>query len=174
MVSQMVNLGMRAFQFIWALLIMSLVGNMIATAYSGNPSIVNYDMFVAVFSMLSLFYLIPATLKESFQGHPLLMVVLDALNTIFYFCGAVAMAAYLRVHSCSNSSYTTSNSITNGSHNTAKRCREAQATTAFLWFGFAAFLASTVLSGLQSRGSGGMNMRGGMGGIRKGPSMSQV
>lgn len=81
---------------------MALVGNMIAMAFAGNPSIVNYDMFVAVFSMLSLLYLIPATIKESLQGHPLLMVILDVLNAIFYFCGAVAMAAELHVHSCSN------------------------------------------------------------------------
>ncbi|GAB7350074.1 hypothetical protein MBLNU459_g0742t1 [Dothideomycetes sp. NU459] len=173
MVAKIVNIAMRATEFLWSLLIMALVGNMIATSYSGNPSIVNYDMFVAVFSMLTLFYLIPATIKESFQGHPLLMVVLDALNAIFFFCGAVAMAAYLHVHSCSNYGYTSTNSITNGSYDTAKRCREAQATTAFLWFGFAAFTVSAVLSGMQSRGSG-MNMRGGAGGIRKGPSMSQV
>jgi hypothetical protein len=86
---------------------MSLIGNMIATSYSGNPSIVNYSMFVSVFSMLSLFYLIPATIKESFMIHPLLMVGLDAINALLYFCGAVAMAAYLGVHSCGNSvSYT--------------------------------------------------------------------
>lgn len=89
-------------QFLWTLLIMALVGNMIATAFSGNPSIVNYDMFVSVFGMLTLFYLIPATFKESFQGHPLLMVILDTLNAIFFFCGAVAMSAELHVHSCSN------------------------------------------------------------------------
>jgi len=174
MVSKAINLGLRGFEFIWTLLIMSLVGDMISSAYSGNPSLVNYDMFVAVFGMLSLFYLIPATVKESFQGHPLLMVVLDTLNAIFFFCGAVAMAARLHVHSCGNRSYTTTNSITNGSHNTGKRCHEAQATTAFLWFGWAMFTASAVLSGLQSRGAGGMNMRGGAGGIRRGPAMSQV
>jgi len=174
MVSKMVNLGMRAFQFIWTLLIMALVGNIIATAFSGNPSLINYVMFVSVFGMLSLFYLIPATVKESFQGHPLLMVVLDTLNSIFFFCAAVAMAAELGVHSCSNNHYTTTNKITNGSHNTNKRCTEAQAVTAFLWFGWAAFTASAVLSGLQSRGAGGMNMRGGAGGIRRGPAMSQV
>ncbi|KAF1354846.1 marvel domain-containing protein [Delphinella strobiligena] len=173
MVSKAINLGLRGFEFIWSLLIMALVGNMIATAYSGNPSLVNYDMFVAVFSMLSLFYLIPATVKEAFQGHPLLMVVLDALNAIFFFCGAVAMAAELHVHSCGNRSYTTTNHITNGSHNTGKRCHEAQAVTAFLWFGFAAFTASAVLSGLQSRGAG-LPSRGGAGGIRRGPAMSQV
>lgn len=174
MVSKAINLGMRGFEFIWSLLVIALVGNMIATSFSGNPSLVNYDMFVGVFGMLTLFYLIPATLKESLQGHPLLMVVLDTLNAIFWFCAAVAMAAELNVHSCSNTDYTTSNKITNGSHDTHGRCREAQATTAFLWFGFAAFVGSAVLSGLQSRGAGGMNMRGGAGGIRRGPAMSQV
>ncbi|KAK5169308.1 hypothetical protein LTR04_005695 [Oleoguttula sp. CCFEE 6159] len=171
MVSKALNLAMRGLQFFWALLIMSLIGNMIATSFAGNKSIVNYDMFVSVFAMLSLLYLIPATINEGFQGHPLMMVIVDALNTLFFFCGAIATAAYLGAHSCSNSSYTTTNSVTNGSHDTGKRCREAQASTAFLWFGFAAFAASTVLSGLQSRG--GVNMRSG--GIRKGgPSMSQV
>lgn len=82
---------------------MALVGNMIQTAFSGNSSLVNYDMFVAVFGMLSLFYLIPATLKEDFQFHPLLMVALDVLNALFFFCAAVAMAAELGVHSCGNS-----------------------------------------------------------------------
>ena len=89
-------------QFIWSVLIVALVGNMIATSFAGNPSIVNYDMFVGVFSLFTLFYLIPATFKESFIVHPILMITIDALNTIFYFCGGVAMAAYLRVHSCSN------------------------------------------------------------------------
>jgi hypothetical protein len=81
---------------------MALVGNMIATAFSGNPSIVNYTMFVTVFSMLSLFYLIPATLKPDFSFHPLLMVGLDLLNTLFFLCAAIALAAYLGVHSCGN------------------------------------------------------------------------
>lgn len=88
-------------QFFWALLIMALVGNMIATSYAGDPSIVNYAMFVAVFSMLSLLYLIPATLKDGL-GIPAVMIALDVFNTLFYFCAAVALAAYLGVHSCSN------------------------------------------------------------------------
>ena len=131
-------------------------------------------MFLAVFAMLSLIYLIPATIKESLMVHPMLMVGLDVLNTLLFFCGGVAMAAQLRVHSCGNRAYTTTNRITNGSYNTNKRCHEAQAVTAFLWFGFVSFAASAVLSALQGKGSG-MNMRGGMGGIRKGgPAMSQV
>jgi len=149
---------------------MALVGNMIHDAFAGDPPIINYTMFLAVISMLALFYLIPATFNDSFAFHPLLMVGLDLLLTVLFFCGAVALAAYLGVHSCHNDNYTKNNFITNGSHNRYKRCTEAQAVTAFYWFGFAAFATSTVLSGIQSRGgsTGGSSFR------RSGPSMSQV
>jgi len=153
-IQSIANLALRSFQFLWSLLIMALVGNMVASASAGDPSIVNYTLFVSVFSMLSLFYLFPATVKEDFAFHPMIMLIVDILNTIFFFCGAVALAADLGVHSCGNSSYTHSNGVTNGSHNTGKRCREAQASCAFLWFGFAAYLGSTIISGLASRGAG--------------------
>ena len=82
---------------------MALVGNMIATAFAGNSSLINYDIFVSVFSMLSLFYLIAIAFNDSFMGHGAVPLALDALNTLFFFCAAVAMAAELRVHSCNNS-----------------------------------------------------------------------
>ena len=67
--------------------------------------------------------------------------------------------------------YTERNGITNGSDDRNKRCTEAQASTAFLFFGFAAFVASAVISGLGSRGSANMRPSG----IRaRGPAMSQV
>lgn len=166
MVSKALDVGLRAFEFFCALIVMALVGNMIATAIAGNPAMVNYDMFVAVFGMLSLLYLLPVALLDRF-AFPLAFIVLDALNAIFWFCGAVATAAYLGVHSCSNTKYTTTNHITNGSPNTAKRCREAQASTAFLFFGWAAFMASLIFSVLSGRGN--VNMRG----VRR-PAMSQV
>jgi len=75
---------------------------MIATSFSGDPSLVNYDMFVAVFSMLSLFYLIAIAFKEQFTFHKFVPAGLDLLNALFFFCAAVAMAAELGVHSCSN------------------------------------------------------------------------
>jgi len=170
MVSKAINLVMRGLQFFWSLLIIALVGNMIADAFAGNPSIINYIMFASVFAMLTLFYLIPATFNESFAFHPMLMVGLDVINTLLFFCGAVALAAYLGVHSCGNRSYTHNNFVTNGSHNESKRCHEAQASCAFLWFGFAAFAVSAVLSALQSRGGsvGGSSFR------RGGPAMSHV
>ncbi|KIV96513.1 hypothetical protein, variant 2 [Exophiala mesophila] len=162
MVSRVVNLGLRGFQFLCILIVMALVGNMIATAFAGNPSLINYDIFVATFAMLSLFYLIAISFNESFTGHSIIPVALDALNVLFLFCAAVAMAAELGVHSCSNSSYTERNHITNGAEDTEGRCRKAQATTAFLWFAFAAWTASLVFTFLAARG-GGVNLKPGFG-----------
>jgi hypothetical protein len=81
---------------------MALTGNIIADAIAGNPSSINYTMFVAVFSMLCLFYFFLIAFKDSFAIHPLIPVILDALNTLFFFAAAVALAARLHVHSCSN------------------------------------------------------------------------
>ena len=81
---------------------MALVGNMIAEAVGGNPSIVNYVMFVAVFGMLSLFYLIAATIVEAFAISPWFVLAADALNTLFFLVGGIALAADLGVHSCGN------------------------------------------------------------------------
>lgn len=169
MVSKALNLGLRSWEFICSLIIMALVGNMIATAVAGNSAMVNYVMFVSVFGMGSLLYLLPTAFLDSFSV-PIITMVLDGLNVLFWFCAAVALPAYLGVHSCSNSKYTHSNSITNGSRDTEKRCREAQASTAFLWFGWAAFVASLIFSFMSGRGN--VNMRGS---IRSGgPAMSQV
>lgn len=160
-----VQVGLRGLQFLFILICMALIGNMLAM--SSGPSVINYDMFVAVFSMLSLFYLTLVAVKDSFTIHPIFPLVLDILCTLFTLIAGIATAAYLHVHSCSNQGYLNSNIITRGN---ASRCREGQAATAFFWFAFAAFLASTVMSGLASRGSA--NVRAG--GIRRGPAMSQV
>jgi len=118
MVSRSLNLGLRGLQvrnffakhcamsltscqFFCALIVMALVGNMIATSFRGNSAMVNYDMFVAVFGMLSLLYLIPTTFLDSFSV-PIVNIALDVLNVLFWFCAAVATAAYLGVHSCNN------------------------------------------------------------------------
>jgi len=67
--------------------------------------------------------------------------------------------------------YVKGNLVTNGAHNMTKRCQEAQAVTAFLWFGFASFLGSLFFSVLAMRG----NASATGGGIRKGaPAMSQA
>jgi formate-dependent nitrite reductase membrane component NrfD len=81
---------------------MALVGNMIATSFAGNSAMVNYVMFVSVFGMASLLYLLPTSFLEGYSI-PVVNIALDALNVLFWFCAAVALPAYLGVHSCSNS-----------------------------------------------------------------------
>ena len=81
---------------------MALTGNMIDQWNRGNDGVINYDLFVSIFGLLSLLYLIPASIKDSLAIHPLLPLILDILNVIFWFCGAVATAARLGAHSCSN------------------------------------------------------------------------
>ncbi|KAL9022050.1 MAG: hypothetical protein Q9185_000791 [Variospora sp. 1 TL-2023] len=139
---------------------MALIGNAIQEANGGNHSIINYVIFVSVFALLSLLYLIGAAIMESF-AIPIAMLVLDAINTLLFLIGGIALAAYLGVHSCSNGPYVTTNRVTRTSDNPSKRCRESQAACAFLWFGFAAWAASLVLSALSSRG--------GTSGLRRGP-----
>ncbi|KAI6809082.1 hypothetical protein KC332_g12013 [Hortaea werneckii] len=163
--TSIINIAMCSLSFVWSLLVMALTGNFIASG--GSSAMINYDLFCSVFGMLCLFFLLPASIKEAWAMHPIIPLVLNILNTIFWFVGGVATAAYLNVHSCSNSDYYNSNNVAGGSE---KKCREAQASTAFLWFGFASFLASTVITGLNTRG--GANTRAG--GIRRGPAMSQV
>ena len=75
---------------------------MIAEAEGGNAPIVNYAIFTGVFSMLSLLYLIPATIKPGLAFHPLIPTIVDALNTLWTFTCAVALAALLGAHSCGN------------------------------------------------------------------------
>lgn len=173
MVNKMINLTLRALEFFWTLLVMCLIGNVIAMAGHGTSSVVNWQMFVVSFSILSLIYLVAAAFNEGFSGHPLIPVAVDTLNTLFFFCGAVALAAKLGAHSCSNEGYTLHNSVTNSAPNHLKKtCQETQAATAFLFFGWASYTASMVFSALSARQSG-VNLRSG--GVRKGaPAMSQV
>lgn len=67
----------------------------------GTPTRVNYSIFVAAFAALTHLYLFPATVVDRIAS-PLFMTILDALNTIFYLCAGIAMAAQLNGNSCSS------------------------------------------------------------------------
>jgi len=163
MVSRVLALGLRGFQFLCVLIVMALCANQVAMG--GTPAIINYDLFASVFALLSLFYLTAATLNESFIFHRAIMLGVDALNVLWLFVAAVATAAILGVNSCTDRDYLKHNKIT---LNSEGRCRQSQAATAFLFFAFFAWLVSTVFTFIDSRG--GVNMRG----SRSNASMSQV
>jgi hypothetical protein len=73
---------------------------MVAGAIGGNPSIVNFVMFVAVFSMLSLIYLFAVAFNEDLSLFPWLPLAVDGANTFFFVIAGIALAAELGVHSC--------------------------------------------------------------------------
>lgn len=150
---------------------------------SSGPSVINYDVFTSAWCMLTLLYLIPATVTDSIAFHWALPVALDAINVLFLFCAAVATPAYLGVNSC-NDGVSLSQSVYLASNtddlqvylyenivtaNSFQRCREAQASTAFLWFAWASFVVSLALSVMQGRGGSTR-----VSGPRRGPAMSQV
>jgi Membrane-associating domain len=75
---------------------------MIHEAMHGNPSVVNYQIFVGAFSFLSLIFILVSAKFEGLHDMKAVAVLLDWLNTLFFFAGGVALAAKLGVHSCSN------------------------------------------------------------------------
>lgn len=79
---------------------MAIVGNMISNNFVTSPGIIKYDMFVAVFSMLSLFYLVPATLKEEFHSRKYVVPALEFVNFIFFLSGGAATGRWLGTHTC--------------------------------------------------------------------------
>lgn len=88
-------------QLICAILVTAFMANNIDRATNGTHSIVNYSLFVGVWWLLTLLYFLPTSFIEKFSI-PVVDVALDALSVLFSFCAAVALAAYLGAHSCSN------------------------------------------------------------------------
>jgi non-classical export protein 2 len=174
---------LRTLELVWGIIVLAMAAALVANQPSGgSPSQINYSVFVGVFSLLSWFYTVGATqVSPDGLGSPIIVVILDSLNLLFYFCGGVAMAVALKVHSCGNVAYVMTNGITAGS---TQRCHEGQTLTAFLWFGirpptrllgligvgFFTYLVSAILTGVMSGGS--MSMRRGGGGVI--PQMSTV
>jgi uncharacterized membrane protein len=77
------------------------MGNNIARSTNGTHSIVNYSLFVGIWWLFTLLYFLPTSFIDKFSI-PIVDIAMDALSVLFGFCAAVAMAAYLGAHSCSN------------------------------------------------------------------------
>jgi len=166
----LLQIVLRTIQFVFNIILMALLGNALNDIFTGSPASINFAMFVAALGWIVIIYGFVAAFIESF-AIPLVLMVLDGLATVFALVAGIVLAARLRVHSCSNKSYLFSNNLTRDSHSPTKTCRELQASTAFLWFLFAAYAVSLAVDFMNSRGSFS-SARGG--GVRRGPSMSQV
>ncbi|EER25641.1 hypothetical protein D8B26_000037 [Coccidioides posadasii str. Silveira] len=146
------NLFLRALQVAFATIVMGLIGDMLNDYDDHSQSTVNYVMFAVAFSLATLFYLIAANASEMFMIHPVILFLVDLLNTLFIFCAAVALPSKLHVPDCSNDDELRDNSITKQSRSLSKTCREAKASTAFLWFLWFTFLLTTIFSGMTMTG----------------------
>lgn len=163
MVSKSINLIFRAVQALLALALLALLADIFAnsekqcpTCWGAPPSPprLKFAMFCVVFSLLSLvwvvyflFYPMSRADVERQTANPDVdprdaaaiawfdeAGAVEMLNTIFFFSGAVAVAVTLGAHSCNNKEYADSNPLTRGGKDTQRRCREAQAVTAFMFF----------------------------------------
>ncbi|KAK6530278.1 hypothetical protein TWF694_003640 [Orbilia ellipsospora] len=137
--------ALRGGQLFLTVLTLALSGALVAQqAIGGSPSQVNFALFASIFSLLTCFYTLFAVF--AFSGVAIVLVGLDAFNTLFTFAAGTALAARLGVHSCGNMPYVITNPITNGSADPTGRCHEAQALTAFMWFLFVTFVVTCVFS----------------------------
>lgn len=154
---EMIQIAIRAVQLLLLIILTGLLGNVIATSNHGafvSAAAVNFSMFVTVLSWLVTLYGLATAFVESLAV-PVVAVAADALVLLFTFIDAIVLAALLKVLNCA----------TQGG--LEKKCRELQASTAFMWFLFGTFLASAALAALRLRREGG-------GSVRSGPTMRQV
>jgi len=170
--SGLITTALRATALLWTLLITALIGNVIASnvnASSSAMAAVNFTMFVAVLSWLANLYGLASAVISSL-GRAIILLPLDALVTLFTFIDAIVLAAKLRAPNCGNinPSSLPENWIGYGSSDTEKRCREIQASTAFMWFLFACSAVALFFSAKEARGGLGGSIRTGR------PNMSQV
>lgn len=134
---------LRGVNFVFLVIALGLTGSLAATTIKQLNPQVNFGVFATAFAILtSTFYGVLAYLFAAFAW-PVVLAIFDFLNIIFTFAAATAIAAAIRVHSCSNKSYLDSNNVAQGS---SGRCRKAQASVAFIYFSFFIFLASGIFS----------------------------
>ncbi|KAL6801296.1 hypothetical protein GGI42DRAFT_326110 [Trichoderma sp. SZMC 28013] len=91
-------------------------------------------LFNSIWSLLILVYLAITPLYLARLYHALVAFVLLVITTIFWFAGAIAMAAFIGVPACHGNTF----------------CQTSQAGVAFGFFLWAGFLALTVLEGLTT------------------------
>ncbi|KAK3953927.1 marvel domain-containing protein [Pseudoneurospora amorphoporcata] len=163
-----IHVILRCLQLLFLIILTALIGNVIAldvAASSSARAAIDFSMFVIVFSWLAALFGLAASLYQRI-AIPLVMLALDALATLFTVIAGIVLAAKLGAVNCGHTDGHGRNWIAYGSGNDEKRCREIQAGTAFMWFLFAVFAAALTMAAMSWRRTGG--------GVRSGPTMSQV
>jgi hypothetical protein len=165
---ELASLAIRLVALLWTILITALIGNVIASNINGHMGAINLAMFVAALSWIAILYGLAASIITSILV-PIALLVIDILALLFTFISAIVLSAELGARNCGNANRHRYSRgwIAYGSHNNEKRCREIQASTAFMWFLWATFCAAVFFSWKMTRGFGSSRSR-------SGPSMSQV
>jgi hypothetical protein len=167
-----IKILLRGSILLWTLLITALIGNVIANnrnAAGSAEAAVNFTMFVAALSWIAGLVGL-AGVFVSFLARPLLALPLDGLATLFTFIAAIVLAAKSRAVDCGNIGDRSSSWIGYGSGNDAKRCREIEASTAFMWFLWASFMGVLFFVIRDARGGGSFSRSS----RSSRPNMSQV
>ncbi|OAA68186.1 MARVEL-like domain protein [Niveomyces insectorum RCEF 264] len=181
---EVVQTILRLIQLLWIIILLGLLGNVIASNRNGHMASINYALFSVVLATVTVLWGLGTSLFSALAGGPMAIITLalDGLSTLFTFIAGIVLAAKLHAVDCGgNLSHRSSNWIGFGSGNDEKRCRELQASTAFLWFLFACLAATFAMSIMQSMrggstGSGVSRRFGGSsaGASGGGPHMAQV
>ncbi|KAK0728506.1 marvel domain-containing protein, partial [Lasiosphaeria miniovina] len=135
---------LRGLQLLWTLLLTALVGNVIASnvaAAASASALVNFTMFVVVVAWLVSLYGLAAGVVDSVSSRfasPAAVFTVDAVAAGIFLITAIALAAKLGVVNCGDlqPGSKPGDWIGYGSFDDAKRCRELQASTVFMWFLF--------------------------------------
>lgn len=162
------HIGLRAAQLFFIVILTGLIGNVIATNISAAAlatAAINFTMFVIVLGWLTALYGILSDVVSR-VAYPVALLALDVSSTLFTFICGIVLAAKLKVVNCADTSNQPLDWIAYGSADDTKRCRQIQASTAFMWFLFVGFTTTLVLSLMSFRRGGGS--------VRTGPTMSQI
>ncbi|KOS20315.1 Non-classical export protein 2 [Escovopsis weberi] len=137
---------------LWTLLVTALIGNVIATNINGAMATINFTMFTAALAWVVGLVGLAAAFVSTL-ARPILLIPLYFLAVLFTFIDGIALAAVLRAPDCGNLAHASlpRHWIGFGSSNDAKRCRELEASTAFLWFLWATFSVVFVIAIFEAR-----------------------
>ncbi|GAB1313872.1 hypothetical protein MFIFM68171_04082 [Madurella fahalii] len=164
-----IQLLLRAIQLLFIVILTGLIGSVIASnvnaAYSATAAI-NFSMFVVVVSWLAALFGLAVGMVERISLPVLALLGVDVAATLFTLIDAIVLAAKLKTVNCADTGGQPNDWIAYGSPDDTKRCRSIQAGTVFMWFLFATFATTLVLTFLGVRRGGGS--------VRSGPTMSQV
>lgn len=91
--------SLRCSQLLWTFLCTALFSSVIAGAFAGNPSIINFAIFVCVLSWITCIGGMIGAFDEKYLV-PMIVLVLDTTTTILSLITGIVLAAKLTAHSC--------------------------------------------------------------------------